>query len=425
MGWRASAAPVSPQSVAQMTRILLGLILSLGLLSGTPAQTLAQESQAQAETRTNDRTSTGGAQNLQDILDRQAKKKVDDQFRREAVGSEFGATTVEQLGTLGGASDSEIWREYRYGTADVRVSAGGETAKTLMQSSGIWWLDTRANKLVPFAIYALLGIIVLLAVFFLLRGKIRISGEKTGRKILRFSAIERLGHWILAFSFILLGISGLFTLLGRKAFIPLMGKDMYSTIAVGTKWVHNNVSWAFILALVIIFVTWVRHNIPSKTDIAWLIQGGGIFNKNLHPPAHKFNAGQKIIFWSVILFGGLISVTGVSLLFPFQLPMFGGLFDILNAMGLPQLFGFGELNTALAPQEDMQYAHLWHAILAIVLMLIVIAHIYIGSVGMEGAFDAVGSGEVEEQWAREHHSLWVAEIEANNGEVKSLDLKEG
>lgn len=402
-----------------MTRILLGLILSLGLLSGTPAQTLAQESQAQLETPTNDRTSTGGAQNLQDILDRQNQQKVDDQFRREATGDKAASDATAKLGTLGGASDSEIWRDYRYGTADIRVSAGGETAKTVMQSGGIWWLKFRSEMLVPFSIYALLGIVVLLGLFYLIRGKIRIDGEKTGRKILRFTTIERLGHWILAFSFILLGLSGLFTLLGRQAFIPLIGKDMFSTLAVGTKWVHNNVSWAFILALVIIFVTWVRHNIPNKTDIKWLLQGGGIFNKNLHPPAKKFNAGQKIIFWSVILFGTSIAVTGVSLLFPFQLPMFGWTFDVLNAMGLPQLFGFGELNAAISPQEDMQYAHLWHAILAVVLMLIVIAHIYIGSVGMEGAFDAVGSGEVEEQWAREHHSLWVEEIEAKKKEAKS------
>ena len=74
--------------------------------------------------------------------------------------------------------------------------------------------------------------------------------------------------------------------------------------------------------------------------------------------------------------------------------------------------GLGELNTDLAPHTEMQYAQLWHAMVSFVLMAIIIAHIYIGSVGMEGAYDAMGSGEVEEQWAREHHSLWVEEVKA-------------
>ena len=51
-----------------------------------------------------------------------------------------------------------------------------------------------------------------------------------------------------------------------------------------------------------------------------------------------------------------------------------------------------------------------------VLMAIIIAHIYIGSIGMEGAFDAMGEGHVEEQWAAEHHSLWY-EKKRREGEV--------
>jgi formate dehydrogenase subunit gamma len=54
------------------------------------------------------------------------------------------------------------------------------------------------------------------------------------------------------------------------------------------------------------------------------------------------------------------------------------------------------------------------------LIVIIIAHIYIGSVGMEGAYDAMGSGEVEEQWAREHHSLWLDEIEAGKPKSRTV-----
>ena len=182
-------------------------------------------------------------------------------------------------------------------------------------------------------------------------------------------------------------------------------------LATVSKWIHNNVSWAFMLALVMIFVMWVIHNLPDRTDIKWLAKGGGLFGGG-HPPAKKFNAGQKLIFWSVIVLGASISVSGLSLLFPFELPMFAKTFVILNSTGLPDMLGFGVLPETMTPHEEMQYAQLWHAMVSFVLMAIILAHIYIGSVGMEGAYDAMGSGMVEEQWAKEHHSLWVEEVKA-------------
>ncbi len=157
------------------------------------------------------------------------------------------------------------------------------------------------------------------------------------------------------------------------------------------------------------------HNLPNRTDLNWILKGGGIFT-DAHPPAKKFNAGQKVIFWSMIILGGSISASGLSLLFPFELPLFAVTFEKINALGLPGLFGYGDLPTTLTPHEEMQYAQIWHSIIAFVLIAIITAHIYIGTVGMEGAYDAMGSGEVEEQWAREHHSLWVEEVKAKEAE---------
>jgi formate dehydrogenase subunit gamma len=165
------------------------------------------------------------------------------------------------------------------------------------------------------------------------------------------------------------------------------------------------------VALVMVFFFWVIHNLPSRHDLTWFAQAGGIVGSK-HPPAKKFNAGQKIIFWSVILLGGSISASGLSLLFPFELPMFAKTFAVLNDTGLPQMLGFGVLPVEMSPQEEMQYAQAWHAIVSFVLMAIIIAHIYIGSVGMEGAYDAMGSGEVDEAWAKQHHSIWLEELQA-------------
>ncbi|MGJ8584463.1 MAG: formate dehydrogenase subunit gamma [Marinosulfonomonas sp.] len=388
------------------------LVLAFSLLLLPPVS--AQETTAPPI----DRSATGGAQTLEDIMARQAGQKVDNSFRSDAIGNPDGAAaTTNQLGTLGGVSDAENWRALRFDEADITISAGPDVSKVLIQSDGMWWLQIRKGPLIKYGLYLLGGTILLLALFYLLRGKIRIEGERTGRTLTRFKAIERFGHWLVAGSFVLLGLTGLLTLLGRTFLIPVLGHETFSTIAIGSKWIHNNVSWAFILGLVMIFVMWVAHNLPNKTDLAWIAKGGGLLQKGVHPPAKKFNAGQKVIFWSVIVLGASISVSGVSLLFPFEFPMFSATFAKLNAFGLPQAVGLGELSTTLTPHAEMQYTQLWHAIVSFVLMAIIIAHIYIGSVGMEGAYDAMGSGEVEEQWAREHHSIWADEVKAKQAEA--------
>ncbi|MEL6584134.1 MAG: formate dehydrogenase subunit gamma [Pseudomonadota bacterium] len=391
-----------------LTRFFAALLLILPLLAA-PAS--AQQAPA------SDRSSTGGAQTLEDILARQAGQSVESDFRREAIGNPGGGAGLSsQLGTLGGASDAEMFRALRYNAADIIASNNGPAADVLIQDTGMFWLTFRSGPLKTWGGLFLLFTIGAIAVFWLLRGKIRIDGEKTGRTILRFNSLERFAHWTMALSFILLGITGLVSLFGRLYIIPVFGKEAFATLALYSKWVHNNVAWAFMLGLIMAFVFWVVHNIPNRADLYWMSKGGGLFSKGVHPPAKKFNAGQKVIFWSTILMGASISLTGLALLFPFEINLFAKTFGMINAVGLPGLVGMEALPTILAPHTEMQLAQAWHAIMAFVLMAIIIAHIYLGSVGMEGAYDAMGSGEVEEQWAKEHHSIWYAEEKAKQAE---------
>lgn len=359
------------------------------------------------------RPSTGGATTLDDILARQRGEKVDLSFRaRETGDPDSAAGITSQLGTLGGASDAEVFRALRYGSADVTVSSRGPAVGVLIQDRGMWWLQFRQGPLLEYGAWLLGGMILLLALFFLIRGRIRIEGSKTGRTITRFNGFERFGHWLFAGSFILLGITGLVTLFGRKVLIPAFGHDAFSMLAIGSKWIHNNVAWAFMLGLVIVILNWTLNNIPNRHDLVWLAKGGGLFSKHSHPPARKFNAGQKIIFWLCVVLGISISASGLSLLFPFEMPMFAATFRHLNEWGITELVGLASLPETLAPHEEMQFAQLWHSIVAFVFIAIILAHIYLGTIGMEGAFDAMGTGEVEEQWAREHHGLWVEEVKA-------------
>ncbi|MEL6680705.1 MAG: formate dehydrogenase subunit gamma, partial [Pseudomonadota bacterium] len=243
-----------------LTRLAALLLILFAL--GLPAQ--AQEAPPEV-----DRSATGGAQTLEDILARQ-RGEAEPRPNRGTGGAQDQAQGL--AGSLGlpgaGASDSEVWEALRFNTADVTVSNSGPAADVLVQDGGMAWLTFREGPLRTYGAYALLGTIGLLALFYLLRGRVRIDGEPAGVTILRFNSVERFAHWLLAGSFILLGITGLVTLFGRLM-IPYIGHEAFAPLAIASKWVHNNVAWPFMLALVMVFLFWVLHNIPNRHDIVW------------------------------------------------------------------------------------------------------------------------------------------------------------
>jgi len=270
------------------------------------------------------------------------------------------------------------------GVVSGRVSIPDQAAGNLIKPENKAWASLHGNTIVTLSVIAVVGTVLALLAFYILRGKIRVDSGLSGRTILRFNSIERFAHWTLASTFIILALTGLNLIIGKSVILPMLGEGAFGTISAWGKIAHNYLAWPFMVSLVLILLLWVVHNIPDKVDVEWLKQGGGLLKKGVHPPAKKFNAGQKVIFWSVIIGGGALSYTGFMLLFP----SIAGSFT------------------------DWQFYQLIHALVAAALSAIVIAHIYIGSVGMEGAFDAMGSGEVDENWAKEHHALWVEEVKS-------------
>jgi formate dehydrogenase subunit gamma len=334
-------------------------------------------------------------------------------------------------GSLGTKSQADIWRKIRSGETggvsipdknagqlirgtDTRLrtkadiiaatqSRGGAAGNLNRNNAGIMsWIEIRNGPLVRYGLYAMGGVIALLAVFFLIRGRIRIEHGAAGTTIERFTSIERIAHWLLAISFIILALTGLNLLYGREFLIPLLGKETYANIALAGKLTHNYVSFAFVLGLVMILVLWIRENIPHPRDILWILKGGGLLIKGVHPSARKFNAGQKILFWLIIISGISITASGIALMFPFETSLFGKTFGILNSVG-------ASLPATVSPVQEQQYASLWHSIMALFMICVIIAHIYIGSIGMEGAIDAMTTGRVDANWAREHHDIWAEE----------------
>ena len=312
---------------------------------------------------------------------------------------------------LGLNSDADLWRFIRNGNAgDTQMK--DQLAAVMIQSEGDNWRAARNGPVSVYGAAGVLGIIVLLAACYSWRGRITIDAGPSGKTIERFGTIDRFAHWLMAGSFVILALTGLNLLYGRYTLLPLLGPEAFTAITIAGKYAHNYLAFAFMAGLALSFVLWVRHNIPSKIDIDWLKAGGGIFTKGVHPPARKFNAGQKIIFWVVMLGGLSVSLSGIALLFPFQTAMFAKTFGLLNMIGF-------DLPTTLTMLQEQQLNQLWHGIVSLVLMTIIVAHIYIGSVGMEGALDAMNSGKVDRNWAKEHHGLWVKEVDAATKAAKA------
>ena len=304
--------------------------------------------------------------------------------------------------SLGGVSDTEFWRQIRRGVVGT-VSLPDKQAAVLVQSEGDNWRAMRNGPVSTFGGWVLLAMIVVLAVFFAVRGRIRVDSGLSGRTVERFNALERFTHWLTASSFIVLALTGLNVLYGKYVLMPIIGQDTFAALTYLGKLAHNYIAFAFMIGLVLMVILWVKDNLPSREDLTWIAKGGGMFAKGVHPPAKKFNFGQKAIFWVVVLGGTSLAYTGLSLMFFFDLKVFSASFALLN------LFGF-DLPTQLTVLQESQLAQLWHAVLALIVTAVIIAHIYIGSLGMEGAFDAVSTGQVDENWAREHHSLWIADV---------------
>ncbi|NBS02495.1 MAG: formate dehydrogenase subunit gamma [Rhizobiales bacterium] len=272
---------------------------------------------------------------------------------------------------------------------DGRISIPDQKASVLMQPAGQEWRKVHSTTMFWVGAVSIIGMLLALTLFYSIRGRIMIDSGPSGRTILRFNGFERFVHWLTASCFIVLALSGLNVSFGKYLLLPLLGAEAFSAMSQLAKYAHNFLAFPFIIGLVFMFLVWVKDNIPEGGDLDWLKAGGGLMSKGHHPPAKKFNAGQKVIFWVVIGGGTVLSITGLMLLFPFS-------------------------GTVIA---DLQLGQTIHGILSGLIVAVMMAHIYIGSVGMEGALDAMNSGEVDLNWAREHHSLWVEEVEAQEREA--------
>jgi formate dehydrogenase subunit gamma len=260
------------------------------------------------------------------------------------------------------------------------IDQPNQRERVLIQPAGRVWDYFHEVTLRWIGAIVILGTLAGLGAAYLILGRIRISAGRSGRKVPRFTSFERFSHWLTAVSFVVLGLTGLNITFGKVLLRPLIGPNAFSAFSQVAKFAHNYISFSFVLGLVLIITMWMKDNIPDKVDVEWFRKGGG-FIKSKHAPARRFNAGEKLVFWGVLGAGVAVAVSGYLLLFPFY---------------VTNIFG-------------MQIAQGVHGIIALLFVAMILGHIYIGTLGMEGAFEAMATGAVDFNWAKEHHDLWLAE----------------
>jgi formate dehydrogenase subunit gamma len=255
-----------------------------------------------------------------------------------------------------------------------------------LTNAGEAWRQVRNNWLIPYGGALLLIVMGAIALFYVSKGTIKQHGTDTGRKIERFTPFERSAHWSNAIAFCILGISGIVMAFGKFFLLPVMGLTLFGWLSYALKNLHNFAGPVFAVSLVIIFVTFARDNMPRRGDLGWLLKGGGLLASK-EVPSHRFNAGEKLVFWGgVFLLGILVVASGL----------------VLDKL-LPGL---------VYVRETMQIAHMVHAAAAVLMLAMFIGHIYIGTIGMQGAYQGMKTGYVDETWAREHHEYWYDDIKA-------------
>jgi formate dehydrogenase subunit gamma len=290
--------------------------------------------------------------------------------------------------TKSAVQEEQLLQQFK--TIQGRGSIPDTKSYTIEQPAGRDWRHFHEVTLRWIGAIAILGVLAVIIIFYLSRGMVRIEGGRSGRTIVRFNAGERFVHWMTAVCFVILALSGLNITFGKPLLLPLLSPEAFTAWSEWAKYAHNYLSFPFTLGVILIFFMWIAGNIPNRVDVEWLKRGGGIVGHD-HPPADRFNAGQKLIYWIVVLGGSAVAVSGYLLIFPFY-------------------------GTTI---EIMQNAEMIHGVIAMLFIAAMIGHIYIGTIGMEGAFEAMGEGTVDVNWAKEHHELWLEQVNAHPGAART------
>ncbi len=280
-------------------------------------------------------------------------------------------------------NNAPFWREVR--TSDPGFTQVGDSPErgVLIQSRGETWRQAR----VPVAFIG--GLLVALAVvslggFYAYRGSIPVGESGSRMMIQRFRPADRYAHWTMAIVWVTLGITGLILTFGKVLLLPIIGHGLYSWVGAAAKNLHNFIGPILIVGVVWMIIRYLPYNRLSKEDFVWMKNIYGNLTGHEYPSG-KFNGGEKMVFWFLlVLLTPLLIVSGLFLNFP----------------------NFGQT------RETMQTFNVIHMVLAYVAIAMAFVHIYLGTIGMKGAYRAMREGYVTAEWAKHHHEHWYNDVKA-------------
>jgi formate dehydrogenase subunit gamma len=312
----------------------------------------------------------------------------------------YAAQTNQERALVQPGNNAPMWRDVGRGVegysslpksqapeAGVLIQPFVQYPGSRLTNAGEAWRQVRNQWIIPYGGSFLLVVLGALAIFYWRKGVIRVHGQPTGVQIERFTPLERSAHWANAIAFVVLAVSGVTMAFGKFFIQPFIGDMLFGWLTFALKTAHNIAGPLFAVSLTIVFLTFVKDNLPQKGDLVWLLKGGGMLGDS-EVPSHRFNAGEKVIFW-----GGVFAL---------------GLLVVASGLILDQL-----IPSLVYERATMQMAHMVHAVAAVLMLGMFIGHIYMGTIGTEGAYQAMKTGMVDETWAKEHHELWYNDIQAN------------
>jgi formate dehydrogenase subunit gamma len=324
----------------------------------------------------------------------------------------YGQQTNAERGQVQLGNNAPMWRAVGAGAegysslpkseapeAGVLIQPFAQYPGSRLTTAGEAWRQVRNNWIIPYGGSLLLIVLGAVALFYKRKGMIMLHGQPTGVEIERFTPFERSAHWTNAIAFVVLAVSGIFMAFGKFFIQPIIGDTLFGFITYLLKNAHNFAGPLFAVSLTVVFFTFLKDNWPSKEDWVWIIKAGGLFGSQ-EVPSHRFNAGEKVVFWAGVFGLGLIVVAS-GLVLDKVIPFLG------------------------YERGMMQIAHMVHAVATVLMMTMFIGHIYMGTIGMEGAYQAMKTGYVDETWAKEHHELWHDDIKAGKIPAHRSDEKSG
>lgn len=274
-----------------------------------------------------------------------------------------------------------------WGNVDQRpqyASVPGREYNVLVQGEGREWRKFRNGPLTQVGGWLLVVVLALLFLFYLVKGPIKQHEPPTGRLIERFNSVERAAHWTTAITFVVLALTGVVMFFGKHVILPWLGYTGFSWVSQISKNLHNFVGPLFMFSIVVTFLLYVKDNLVTGEDFKWLTNLSGVFTGHEYP-SRRFNMLEKLWFWlGLAVLGVVMSVTGLILDFP-------------------------NWNQT---REAMQVSNMIHVIGGVLFIAAAFGHIYVGTIGMVGAYRSMRDGYVDEAWAREHHQIWYEEVKS-------------